>query len=198
MSLEILATAASVGTFFVIAATAAAALIQLRHMRGNNQIAAAMAINQVTEGDEFQAARRFIYEDLGDKLQDIDYRRALARTGRVGRQMQFIGNYYELIGIFVKYGLLDESMACEMFSNEIVSDWRRMASAIAILQRGEHFGWENFEYMFMLCERWQTRFPHGKFPRARQRVRLEDVWLAEDEAAASPQGGATRRVDERT
>jgi hypothetical protein len=67
MSLE---TASSVGTFFVIAATAVAALIQLRHMRGNNQIAAAMAINQVTEGDEFQAARRFIRENLGARLQD--------------------------------------------------------------------------------------------------------------------------------
>jgi hypothetical protein len=60
MTLEFWFTAAFVGTFFVITATAAAALIQLRHMRGNNQIAAAMAIHQVIEGDEFFRAFRSI------------------------------------------------------------------------------------------------------------------------------------------
>jgi hypothetical protein len=187
MSLELWTTAAAVGTFFVIAATAVAALIQLRHMRGNNQIAAALAINQVTEGDEFQMARRSIHENLPDRLKDINYRQELARTGRVGREMQFVGNYYELIGIFVKNGLVDEKLACEMWSNEIIGDWKLMAPVIAILLRKrEPFGWENFEYMVSLCQRWKARFPDGKFPRNRQRVQLDDVWLAEDEAAASP------------
>jgi hypothetical protein len=187
MTLEFWATAASVGTFFVITATAAAALLQLRHMRGNNQIAAAMAIHQVIEGDQFQTARRFLREDLGDRLQDIDFRRELARTGKIDRQMQFVGNYYELIGIFVKYGLVDKSIACEMWSNEIVADWQRMAPAIAIVHRGrKYFGWQNFEYIFSLCERWRARFPDGKFPKNQHRVQLDDVWLAVDEAAASP------------
>ena len=186
MSLEFWATAASVGTFFLFAATVVGALIQLRHMRGNNQIAAAMAINQVTEGDAFQTARKFVRENLGDRLRDINYRQELVRSGRVGREMQFIGNYYELIGLFVKYGLLDENLACEMWSAEIVSDWNLMAPAIAILHRGKHFGWENFEYMFSLCERWQARFPHGKFSENRRRVVVEDVWLAVDNAATPP------------
>src|SRR5580704_16304088 len=136
--------AASVGTFVVIAATAVAALIQLRHMRGNNQIAAAMAINQVTESDEFQAARRFIRENLGNRLQDSHYRHELG-TAKVGREMQFVGNY-ELIGTFVKYGLLDANLACELWSNEGVMDWNVMAPAFAILQRAGRFGWANFEY----------------------------------------------------
>ena len=74
MSLEFWATAASVGTFFLFAATVVGALIQLRHMRGNNQIAAAMAINQVTEGDEFQTARKFVRENLetGSETSTID------------------------------------------------------------------------------------------------------------------------------
>jgi hypothetical protein len=182
MSLE---TAASVGTFFVIAATAVAALIQLRHMRGNNQIAAAMAINQVTEGDEFQAARRFVRENLGNQLQDSDYRHELS-TAKVGREMQFVGNYYELIGTFVKYGLLDANLACELWSNEVVMDWNLMAPAIAILQRAGRFGWANFEYMFSLCDRWQKRFPNGRFPGNVHRVVVDDVWLARDQSAASP------------
>jgi len=100
--------------------------------------------------------------------------------------MQLVGNYYELIGIFVKYGLIDETIACEMWSNEILFDWKRMTQAIAILRRARpHFGWENFEYMFSLCERWHARFPAGVFPKNRRRPLVDDVWLAEDEAAAS-------------
>lgn len=40
MSLEVLNTLATSGTFFLIAATAIAAMIQLRHTRGSNQMAA--------------------------------------------------------------------------------------------------------------------------------------------------------------
>jgi hypothetical protein len=191
MSYAFWATAAAVGTFFVIAATAVAALIQLRHMRGNNQIAAAMSINAVTESDEFQVARKFVWDELSDRLRDPNYRQQLEHTGRVGRQMQFIGNYYELIAIFVKYGLIDQSLACEMWNNEIVADWKRMAPAIAILQRGKHFGWENFEYMVSLCQQWQVHFPYGKFPRNRRRVVVDDVWLADDKAAVLPKTQGT-------
>lgn len=176
MSFEFWATVASVGTFFVIAATAIAALVQLRHSRGNNQIAAALAINQVTEGDEFQAARQFIRESLKDQLQDITYRNELARTGKLRRQLQFVGNYYELLGIFVKYGLLDKDLACEMWSKEIISDWTLLTPVLAILrQRKERFGWENFEYMFSLCKRWESRYPTGKFPKNRRRVPIDDT-----------------------
>jgi hypothetical protein len=40
MSLEAWSTVASLGTFLVVAATALAALVQLRHLRSSNQIAA--------------------------------------------------------------------------------------------------------------------------------------------------------------
>jgi hypothetical protein len=187
MSYESWATAASVGTFFVIAATAIAALVQLRHSRGNNQITAALAINEVTEGDEFQAARRFLRENLVEQLKDFNYRQELVRTRRMGRQVQFVGNYYELIGIFVKNGLIDENLACEMWCSEIIMDWHLLAPALAILNREQRdSGWENFEYMYDLCRRWKARYPDGRFPRSRRRVQLDDVWLKEDRAAIAP------------
>jgi hypothetical protein len=93
-----------------------------------------------------------------------------------------VGNYYEEIGIFVKYGLVDENIACEMWANEIVSDWKRMTPVIAIMQgRGTSYGWQNFEYMYTLCEAWLRRYPEGRFPRNRRRVRLENVWSAADD-----------------
>ena len=174
MSFELWATLASVGTFLVIAATAVVATIQLRHTRSSNQIAAALAIHSIIEGEEFQQGRRFIRDDLPGLLKDVEFRNALAiATSKSARPMIFIGNYYEEIGIFVKYGLVDKNIACEMWSNEIVTDWKRMAPAIAIIQQsGRRYGWQNFEYMFTLCEAWLERYPDGKFPRNRRRVRL--------------------------
>ena len=176
MSFELWATIASVGTFLVIAATAVVATIQLRHTRSSNQIAAALTIHNTIESEEFHEARRFIRDELANCLQDAEFCRTLVvATNKTARPMVFVGNYYEEIGIFVKYGLVDKNIACEMWSNEIVSDWKRMAPAIAIMQqRGTPYGWQNFEYMFTLCQAWLERYPEGRFPRNRRRVRLEN------------------------
>ena len=123
MTTELLSTISSVGTFLVIGATAVVAVIQLRHMRSSNQIAAAMRIHDVVESEEFQIARRFIRDDLAKRLEDPEFRRAFGvAANRDTRPVILVGNYYEEIGIFVKYGLVDENIACEMWANEIVLD----------------------------------------------------------------------------
>jgi hypothetical protein len=176
VSFELWSTIASVGTFLVIAATAVVAIIQLRHTRSGNQIAAAMTIHSFVESQEFQEGRRFIRDELVNCLQDVEFRRTLgATTTRAARPMILVGNYYEEIGIFVKYGLVDENIASEMWSNEIVADWERMAPAIAIMQQRGSFGWKNFEYIFTLCEAWLKRYPEGKFPKQRRRTGRPDV-----------------------
>ena len=156
----------------VIAATAVVAVIQLRHMRSSNQIAAAMRIHDVVESEEFQAARRFIRDDLAERLKDPEFRRAFGVTAnKDSRPVILVGNYYEEIGIFVKYGLVDENIACEMWANEIVLDWQRMSPVIALVQqRGLPFAWHNFEYMYTLCDAWLRRYPEGRFPRTRRRA----------------------------
>ena len=145
-------------------------MIQLRHTRSSNQIAAAMTIHNTVESEEFQTARRFIRDELPIRLQDDAFKRALGTSANpVARPMIFVGNYYEEIGIFVKYGLVDKNIACEMWCTEVLEDWKRMAPAIALLrQRGRSFGWGNFEYMVALCEAWVKRYPHGKFPKGRR------------------------------
>jgi Domain of unknown function (DUF4760) len=183
VSFELWSTIASVGTFLVIAATAVVAIIQLRHTRSSNQIAAAMTIHSVVESEEFQEGRRFIRDELINCLDDAEFRRTLGvSTNKAARPMIFVGNYYEEIGIFVKYGLVDENIACEMWSNEIVTDWKRMVPAITIIRQNRpSFGWQNFEYMVTVCEAWLKRYPEGKFPRDRRRVRLENVSSAGDD-----------------
>jgi hypothetical protein len=52
MSLEVVNTLATFGTFVVIAATAIAALVQLRHARSSNQIEALAEMRQEAASSE--------------------------------------------------------------------------------------------------------------------------------------------------
>lgn len=54
MSLELISTLAAVGTFFVIAATAIAAVIHLRHLRASNQLTAFMTVTHRLDDAEFR------------------------------------------------------------------------------------------------------------------------------------------------
>jgi hypothetical protein len=78
MSLEFVNTFATLGTFVVIAATAIAAIVQLRHMRGSNQITALNELRETMETPDFQAASHFVVTELPAKLRDPAFRYELA------------------------------------------------------------------------------------------------------------------------
>ena len=60
MSLELVNTFVTLGTFVVIAATAIAAIVQLRHARSSNHIVALNELRETTETPDFQAALYFV------------------------------------------------------------------------------------------------------------------------------------------
>ena len=64
MTAEWVTAIATLGTFLVIAASAIAALLQLRHTRGSNQIIALTECRERLESDEFNDARQFIANTL--------------------------------------------------------------------------------------------------------------------------------------
>jgi len=69
MSLELLNTLATLATCLVVATTAIAALIQLRHLRASNQIHGQLAINALIQSEEFRRAQMAI-QDLPDMISD--------------------------------------------------------------------------------------------------------------------------------
>jgi len=96
MSLDLLSTLAAVGTFFVIAAMAAAAVIQLRHLRASNQLTAFMTITQNFDHASFRELPAYIQNDLAEprasNRPELDsFRRdraadkALRRANRINR-----------------------------------------------------------------------------------------------------------------
>lgn len=183
--MEFWATIASVGTFVVIGATAIAAMVQLRHMRAGNQIAAVMKLDSVRESADFREARRFVRDDLAQRLRDSTYRESLMRVpvGEGAKALLILGNCYEEMGLFVKRGMIDTNLACDLWSAQVTGDWQVMAPAIAIIRRVQGPAtWENWEYLVGLCQDWIARFPRGAFPATRRRQTLEDIYLAEDAA----------------
>lgn len=81
MSLELLNTLGTLATFVVIAATAIAAIVQLRHARSSNHIAALNELRETRETPHFQAANNFVAGQLSEKLHDPAFRYQLAVAG---------------------------------------------------------------------------------------------------------------------
>jgi hypothetical protein len=193
MSLELVNTLATFGTFLVIAATAIAALVQLRHARGSNQIAALNELQEMQETADFVDANQFVLQDLAAKLQDPAFRHEIApgmtRTGEIRvlrTKMNKVANFYEIMGMLVKAGLVDKNLVAEMWSDAIIGAWGKLAPFTAIGRRSVGDGLlENFEYLTVLSQDWMAAHPRGTYPSGVRRVGLKDEWLEADKQYAA-------------
>jgi hypothetical protein len=184
VTLEVVNAIASIGTLLVISATAVAALGQLRHMRGSNQIQALTECREVLESAEFQRALLFISKELPAAMRDPEVRASLM-TPPVPenlRAINVVGNFFESMGGFVKHDIIDADIARDLWSGIIAQTWRRLRPTLAVMRRTSGRGlWENFEYLASLSEEWNARYPDGLYPAGRARLEIEDEWRAEDE-----------------
>jgi hypothetical protein len=186
MSLETLTTAASIGTFLVIAATAIAAFVQLRHLRGSNSINALTECREVMESEEFGAAMRFVAYKLPELIKDPDVRRKLGQRPLVEqlRPITIVGNFFESLGGFVRCGIIDSDIACALWSGVVLSSWHRLAPTLAIMRRDAGSGlWEQFEYLAKKSDEWGRRHKDGIYPAGLARMPIKDEWLDVDTAA---------------
>jgi Domain of unknown function (DUF4760) len=192
MSLELVNTLATFGTFLVIAATAIAAIVQLRHARSSNHIAALNELRETMETPEFQAAQHFVQGDLSKKLQDPAFRyqsdAPAARTDEnrpLVAKIDAIGNFYEGMGVLVKTGLVDQELVLQMFSDQVIGAWTRLSPIAAISRRRVDAVWENFEYLTVLAQDWLNAHPKGTYPAGVRRIALDDEWLEADKQYAA-------------
>lgn len=185
MTLEIINTIASVGTLLVIAATAIAALGQLRHMRGNNQIVALTECREVLESESFTAALRFVIHDLPERMKDPKTRAALMAPPLAGdlRAVSVVGNFFESMGSFVKHDIIDEDIAMDLWSGIVLQAWDGLTSPLAVMRRHAGVGlWENFEYLAAISKAYAANHPSGTYPADKPHLTVEDAWVAEDKA----------------
>lgn len=186
MSFEIITAVAAVGTFLVIAATAVAAFVQLRHLSGSNSITALTESREVLESDEFAAAQRFVAFTLPDLIKDPDVRRRLTESpiGEDLRSLTVVGNVLESLGSFVRHGIVDRQIVISLWSEVVVRNWEALAPAIAIMRRSTGpMLWEQFEYLARISKDWIDSHPQGDYPPGVAHMPVNDVWLEADKVA---------------
>jgi hypothetical protein len=193
MSLELVNTLATFGTFLVIAATAIAAVVQLRHARSSNHIAALNELRETMESPDFVVARHFVETELSGKLQDpafrYQYAQPAARTDEmrplVGK-INAVANFFEGVGLLVKTGLVDRDLMLEMWASVVIQSWERLTPVVAIYRRrvGDAL-WENFEYLTVLARQWIAAHPKGAYPAGVQRIELKDEYFEADKQYAA-------------
>jgi hypothetical protein len=163
VSAEWVTALATAGTFVVIAASATAALMQLRHMRGSNQIVALTECRETLESPDFRDAQRFVSYELPRRLADPEECRKAAQLPFNG-EYQAIGtvaNFFESMGLFVKTGIIDKSIACDFWAVVVLRNWQALlpVTSYVRLKAGQPALWENFEYMAALSEEYQRAHP---------------------------------------
>ncbi len=182
MSAEWVTAIATAGTFVVIAASALAALIQLQHIRGSNQIAALTEFRETMEGEQFQNAQRFVSYELPERLKDPAEQikaTTLPFTGEY-TAIATVANMFEALGGFVRDGVIDKDVACNVVSLIVVRNWNALAPVITYVRRKikSRALWENFEYLALCSQRFIEAHPNGRYPRGEPRL-PEDAWLAD-------------------
>lgn len=194
MSLELINTFATLGTFLVIAATATAAIVQLRHARSSNQIEALAEFREGTQNPEMRLAERFVLHDLSEKLNDPGFRYQLANRGVMTAETQSawgeirrVANFFENMGALVKNGLADKSLVLDIFSTTVLLVWERLTPVVAIGRQSSRDNaiWENFEYLAVLSQDWEVVHPNGTYPSDVRRIDLNYPWLEADKQYAA-------------
>jgi hypothetical protein len=175
MSLEFVSTLAAVATFVVIATTAVAALVQLRHLQAGNQLAAMLSINALWDSVEMSRADSYLRTQLPERLRQSDYASSLLENRRNREQHPevFLCDIWEQIGTLIKYRFVQQDPLLDIAGGAIYDHWERLALTIAILRA--RFGpaiYENFEYVAALGKQWRQRHPNGAYPASMERLPL--------------------------
>ncbi|MBV9269521.1 MAG: DUF4760 domain-containing protein [Candidatus Eremiobacteraeota bacterium] len=163
ISAEWVTAIATAGTFVVIAASAGAALFQLRHMRGSNQIVALTECRETLESPEFRDAQRFVSYVLPERLKDPQGRQEVTQIPFSGEYEAIgtVANFFESMGLFVKSGIIDRHIACDFWAFVVLRNWNALAAVTAYVRAELNVPalWENFEYMAMLSQQYAERNP---------------------------------------
>jgi len=177
MSLEAWSTAASIGTFLVIATTAIAALIQLRHLRSSNQIAAITDLQHTFQSESFVYKRNDLVTLVPKLIADPAGRAKLGADifpEELGG-MRDVGNFFEVLGAFVKLRIVDRRIICDLWDGIIFRTWKALEPVIMIRREISWPGtWTNFEYLAVICEESVTKQPGGKYPRGIRRMKIDE------------------------
>ncbi len=183
MTAEWVTAIGSIGTFIVIAATAVAALVQLRHMRSSNQIASLSEFRETLETEFFRESEEYVMQKLPAILNDPRIRAQIAE----GRDLtgikelvpvRTLADFFEMGGAFVKAGVVDRELACDLWGLVVLAHWNAIAPVVANVRavRNNTAIWENFEYWAAASRAFARKHADGTYPKRAARETLPALW----------------------
>jgi hypothetical protein len=192
MTPETLSAIASVGTFIVIAVTAVAALVQLRHIRAANQLTGLLHHVARWESDTLQSAADFVETKLPAMMKDPDFLNSLwagTPDRRVHQELR-VADWCEQMGSYIKYGMIDESQYLDLGAFYVASMWDQLRDVISIRRAatGTNAMFENFEFLAARAKAFNAAHPRGNYPRATPRLLLEGEWRKLKDRPKMPTG----------
>jgi len=178
VTLELINTLASVATTIIVAAAALAALIQLRHLRGANQINGQLALRQVLLDRAFLEAVGRARQEVPKLMKEPAFRKYVAdyhlgladdneRYDSLYEEILLVGRNLENIGNMVRNGLTDGRIFIEQWSPLVTTAWNAIEPLLRIRRVAEQadYAWEDFEYLTVLARRWmvenRSAYPAG-------------------------------------
>lgn len=177
MSQETLSTVAAIGTFVVIAAGTAAALVQLTHLRSSNQLQALIDLGQDLQ--HLASPIGFVLHELPRKMEDPAFRRQIGVVVDPQQHPELlVVLFLDRFGLLVKMKLIPEPFIMEFGggADAIVKCWTNLADVIAIRRRELPNSYQNFEFLTMRARKWLDRFPNGTYPSNEPRIPLTGRW----------------------
>ncbi|MGZ3498585.1 MAG: DUF4760 domain-containing protein [Vulcanimicrobiaceae bacterium] len=178
MPLESLSTAAAVATFFVIAATAVAALIQLRHLRISNQLNGLLTFLQLLQSAEMRELLNFVRHDLAGRLDDPTFLSELQErpVNRAKHPELYVCQFFDHIGSHVRSGLIEEDVFLQTVWYDVHLYWALLRPVIEATRKNtpqdniRQYVFENFEYLAARAAAWMERHPTGNYPAGTSRM----------------------------
>ena len=178
MTLELINTIASVATTVIVAAAAVAALVQLRHLRGANQISGQLALRQVLLDRDFLEAVGRARQEVPKLMKEPAFRKYVAdyhlgladdneRYDSLYEEILLVGRNLENIGNMVRNGLTDGRIFIEQWSPLVITAWDAIEPLLRIRRVAEQadYAWEDFEYLTVLARHWiaenRSAYPAG-------------------------------------
>jgi hypothetical protein len=152
---------------------------QVEHLRRSTQLEGTMKIFDKLASDEQTRARRFVLNDLAERLEDPVFRTELSLMTRApdGHDELKVLRLMEMIGTYVKHGLLDSDIVFDYWVPSVQSVWERLDS-LGVIEAHRAATtpamWENFEYLYGRGQEWlvatRRARPRSVGPAARNEV----------------------------
>jgi hypothetical protein len=166
VQLELWSTAASIGTFVVIAATALAAFVQLRHLRRSNQLAGLQSTFDMLLDPSVRELVNYVRHDLGDRMEEERFRASLLEIPIDRREHPelYLCDMYNHVGAFVRNGLIDERIYLQAEWYNVNLYWGLLRDVVAQVRTNRPYLFQNFEWLASRAQRWLDDHPQGDYP----------------------------------